>query len=175
MTERATTQQGTASGAGEDAHWFIGELIRVRIRGEETDDRFAFVEHTAARGAETPWHVQPEDDEAWYVIEGELSFWIGDADAQPVTAGPGATMLAPRGVPHAFRVDSESARYVTVHTPAGHERFYRDAGQPAPDLTIPPTADLDMQRLMRTCQRHGVEILGPPPGAAEVAASRAAS
>lgn len=155
-----------ASADTSDAYWFIGELIRIRIAGDETDDRFAFAEHTGARGVETPWHVQPNDDEAWYVVEGQLSFWIGSSDAPPVTAGPGATILAPRGTPHAFRVDSALARYVTVHTPAGHDRFYRDAGHPAPDLVLPPPGPPDMPRLMQACDRHGIEILGPPPGTA---------
>jgi hypothetical protein len=139
----------------------------VRIRGEESGDRISFVEHAAVRGVETPWHVQSEDDEAYYVPEGELVLERRRGRATRYRRAPHAT-LAPRGVPQ-FRIDSDSARYVRVHTPAGHRRFYRER---ASDLTIPPTAEPDMPRLMQACEPHAPRS-SPPPGAAEVAADRA--
>lgn len=73
-------------------------------------------------------------------------------------------MIAPRGIPHSFRVESETARFLGLSTPAGHERFFREAGQPALERMIPVDVEVDHARLEEVCARHQVEILGPPPG-----------
>ena len=147
----------------ERAYWLIGELLVVRAGDEDTDGRMALVEHRAARGADVPWHRQPGDDETFHVLEGELDLWVDDPAAPPRTLRPGDTAVARRGVPHAFRVASAEARYLTVHTPAGHERFYAAAGEPAATATLPAVVPPDMPRLEAACAEHGVELLGPPP------------
>jgi hypothetical protein len=70
----------------------------------------------------------------------------------------------PRGTPHSFRVETQTARFLTVHTPAGHEAFYRAGGDPAPQRTLPPPGTADIPRIRAAGQQHGVEFLGPPPG-----------
>ena len=146
-----------------DGHWLIGELRVVHAAGEATEGRMALVEHRAAEGADVPWHRQPADDEAFHVLDGELEFWLGDRDGAPRVARAGDTVVVPRGLPHAFRVRSASARYLSVHTPAGHERFLRAAGRPAERLELPPSGPPDLPRLESAYAAHGVEILGPPP------------
>ena len=69
----------------------------------------------------------------------------------------------PRGTPHSFRVETQTARFLTIHTPAGHERFYRAGGDPAPQRTLPPPGVADVPRLLAAGQQHGVQFLGPPP------------
>jgi hypothetical protein len=63
-----------------------------------------------------------------------------------------------------LRVESETARWLTVSTPAGHERFYRAAGQPAGERALPPAGEPDMNKVQAAAHEHGVELLGPPPG-----------
>ena len=63
-------------------------------------------------------HVHHSDDEAWYVLAGTLGFRLGE---DTVEAGPGAVVVARRGVPHSFwNARSEPARYVLVMTPRIH-------------------------------------------------------
>ncbi len=71
-------------------------------------------------------------------------------------------MVAPRGVPHAFMVVSETARLLCLHTPGCTEEFYRDASEPvAPDGQAGP---VDFDRIRASGERNGgIEILGPPP------------
>lgn len=148
-----------------EALWFFGERMTVLVDGEETDGRLAVVEHLARHGQASPWHRQLRDQETFYVLEGELSFYAESRDAPAARGGPGTVFVVGQGVPHSFRVESERARFLGLSTPAGHERFFRDAGEPAQGDGLPPQRPVDEERLERACRAHGVEILGPPPGA----------
>jgi quercetin dioxygenase-like cupin family protein len=114
------------------------------------------------KGMATPLHVQPDDDETFYVLEGDLTFYL--EDGPPLAASAGSFVHIPAGTAHAYRVDSETARLLNITTPQ-HERFFRAAGEPAQERTLPPQAPPDMDKVMAAANEHGVEILGPPPGA----------
>lgn len=145
-----------------EALWFFGTLLTVKASAEQTGGRFALVEQVAPRGMATPLHVQPEDDESFYVLEGALTFYL--ADGRPIPAAAGAFIHIPAGARHAFQVDSETARFLDLTTPQ-HERFMRAAGEPAQGRVLPPPGPPDMAKVMAAAQEYGVEILGPPPGA----------
>lgn len=147
---------------GGEAIWYFGGLMTVKAGGEHTGERFSLHEHLAPRGMATPLHVQPREDEAFYVLEGDLTFFL---DGEPLSIPAGGSAFVPRGTPHSFRVESETARYLVLNTPAGHERFFRAVGEPARELTLPPPADAppDMERMAAAAADAGFEILGPPP------------
>jgi hypothetical protein len=119
------------------------------------------IEHLAPRGSGSPLHVHHNEDEWFYVIEGELTFWVG---GQVTIAPAGSFVYGPREVPHTFAVSSEQARFLLVVEPAGFEGFVRALGQPARQLVIPPpaTEPPDVARMAALAARYGVEILGPP-------------
>jgi quercetin dioxygenase-like cupin family protein len=146
-----------------EAFWGFGSLWTIKASAEQTGGRFSFIEETAPQGAATPLHVHPEDDETFYVLEGELTFYF-DAD-QPIAASAGSFVHIPGGAAHAFRVDSEGARYLIITTPQ-HEQFYRAAfGDPAQSRTLPPEGPPDMERINAAAREYKVEALGPPPEA----------
>ncbi len=147
----------------EDGDWFwgAGALLIIKASAEQTGGRFALVERFASRGEGPPLHVHREDDEAFYVLEGELTFYLDDERPLPVSAG--SFVHVPGGVVHAFRVDSETARYLIITT-AQHERFYRAISEPAQTPSLPPEAPLDMEKIEAAAQEYKVEILGPRPG-----------
>jgi quercetin dioxygenase-like cupin family protein len=60
-----------------EALWFLGFLVFVKASSESTDGRVAVIEHLGPRGAGSPLHVHSREDEWFYVIEGELTFWVG--------------------------------------------------------------------------------------------------
>ncbi len=152
-------------GAGEgEAFWFFGGLTTVKASALQPGGRYAITEQLLPRMTATPLHSQPEDDESFYVLEGELTFYLGDGE--PMTASAGAFVQVPAGAAHAYQVDSETACILNVTT-AQHERFFRAASDPAGMRTMPPQAPPDMERVMAAAQEYGVEILGPPPGARE--------
>jgi mannose-6-phosphate isomerase-like protein (cupin superfamily) len=73
---------------------------------------------------DTPLHVHENEDELFYVLEGEHVFQVGDQELQ---AGPGELVFAPRGVPHAQRrVTPRTGRILVLTSPAGFEGFFRE-------------------------------------------------
>ena len=131
----------------------------ILVGGAETGGRLALVTLVLMRGAEPPRHRHHWEDEALYVLDGELAIWLGGAWHRVPT---GAAILLPRGVEHGVAVVSARARVLAVLTPAGFEGFYRDLSGAAPDL----------ERLVATAARYGCEITGPPPGPTTAGAPR---
>jgi mannose-6-phosphate isomerase-like protein (cupin superfamily) len=154
-------------------YWFLDTLVRVHVRGEETDGRYGVVESLAPSGHQPPPHVHHDDDEGFYVLEGEITVYAGEDET---VLGPGDFLNAPRGVPHTFRVTSATpARMLVTSAPARFDAFVREFATPAerdelPVLDGPP----DVERLVATAARHGVEILGPPGMLPAELAARAA-
>lgn len=137
-----------------------GALTLFKATGEGTGDRFALIEDTAPGGEGTPLHRHVEDEESFYVLDGELIFTIGNA---PQVSAPSGTFVhIPGGVVHAFRVASETARYLIFTTPH-HGRFYEAMSVPAASAELPEPSPMDMARIEEACEAYGVEILGPPP------------
>src|SRR4051794_24102251 len=72
-------KQGYMLGSGEgEAHWLLGMLEVVKISGAETNGEYGMIEVTVRKGEGSPWHVHPEEDEWFYVLEGEFTVWVGD-------------------------------------------------------------------------------------------------
>jgi len=92
------------------------EPLSGRTLGVASGD-FVIVGWTAEIGVHriAPLHVHHGDDEAWYVLEGELGFRLGDLE---VAAPAGSAVVAPRGTPHTYwNAGNTEARYLLVMTP----------------------------------------------------------
>jgi quercetin dioxygenase-like cupin family protein len=147
-------------GEGE-ALWFNGALVIVKASSETTAGRVTVIEHLAPEGAGPPVHVHHREDEWFYVIEGELTFWVG---GRIIKAPTGSFVYGPRDIPHTFTVNSPQAHSLVVTEPAGFEKFMRALGEPAAAHTIPP-ASVPLpshDRIMAAAAEFGLEILGPP-------------
>ena len=79
--------------------WYMGNLFDVLAGAEETGGRFALIELLSRKGTEPPRHVHAREDEAFYVLEGAVTYYVGDGVYE---AGPGTFVSMPRGVPHSF-------------------------------------------------------------------------
>ncbi len=155
-----------ALGPGEgEAIWFAGGLVLMKLTAEQTAGEFGVVEATWRQGFATPLHIHREDTVSLYVLEGEITVYLGDGG--PVPAPVGSFVHCPPGVTFAFRVETETVRVLMFHTPQ-HEQFFRAAGDHAPAKTLPPLddprAEMDLERISSAAERFGVEIIGPPPG-----------
>jgi len=75
-----------------------------------------------APGRELEAHVHGDEDDAFYILEGEMTFFFGDEDEEAV-APPGTFVLVPPGVRHGFRNPGRGpVRMLNVHAPAGFDR-----------------------------------------------------
>lgn len=162
MTDQTTGTAPIALQAGEgEALWFLGALVIIKAAGDATAGRVMVTETLAPKGHGSPLHVHRNEDEWFYVIEGELTFWVG---GEVVVAKAGAFVYGPRDIPHTFEVSSDEARFLLVTEPGGFSGFLRTLAEPAGELVIPPPAagPPDMELMVATAARYGIEILGPP-------------
>jgi len=142
--------------------WFLGTLVRLKLTGEQTGGRFAIWEATLPRGAAPPLHTHPQD-ETIYVLDGSVVTWV---EGERRDCAPGAAVFVAGGTPHAFRVDSDTARMLFLSTPAGIDDFVRAVAEPAPWPWLPPPPDgprVPAERLQAVEREHGVIRLGAPP------------
>ena len=153
---------GLKEGEGE-ARWWLGvTLATIKATGKETDGRYALVEVLEPEGAEAPLHVHHNEDEAFWVLEGELTFEVGE---ETIKASPGSFLFGPKDVPHRYTVESGPARMLFLLSPAGFEEFIYASSEPAPERTLPPPpggppSEAEMEQLGALARQYGGEILG---------------
>lgn len=144
-----------------DARWFLGALGTIKAAAETTDGRVAVLEFLWPQGSGSPLHVHRNEDEWFYVIEGELTLWVG---GEVVVAPAGSFVYGPRDIPHTFLVTSAEARFLMVTEPAPFADFVRAMSEPAQTLTLPPASvqPPTPEELTAAAAEYGMEILGPP-------------
>ena len=87
-----------------------------------------------AAGFGPPLHVHGREDEAFYILDGQISVECG---AKRFTAGPGDFTFLPRGIPHTFLVTRGPVRGLQIAAPAGFEEYIAEAGSPAQRPGLP--------------------------------------
>lgn len=158
MTMQATSAQ--FAGSPDTVH-LLGNLVQFKAVGTATGNAYSLVEVTTAPGAGTPPHLQKEDDEAFFVLEGRYEFMH---NGQAVKGVPGTFVFIKRGEPHAFRnAGTSPAKMLIINSPGGlHENFFREAGDPiAEGAGFPAPAAPDMPRLGAAAARYRIEFLPP--------------
>jgi quercetin dioxygenase-like cupin family protein len=147
-------------GEGEDLWFSGGGVLTMKASSAETGGAFMLFEDRVVRGKATPLHLHPNEDEAIYVLDGELLVHV---KGEEYRVGKGGLLFAPRGVAHAFLVTSETAHLLCLQTPGTGETFYRSVSEPAlspDDASRPP----DFARLREAAQQSdSIQLLGPPP------------
>ncbi len=138
---------------GEASTYFLAD-------GERTGGAFALVDETGKRGDSVPLHRHDEDMESFYVLDGEVRLFIGDAPG--VRAGAGSFAHVPGGTVHGFRIESETARYLILTTPQ-HGEFYRAITLPAQPDGSPPAEPIQGAQIKQASQKYKIEFVGPLP------------
>jgi mannose-6-phosphate isomerase-like protein (cupin superfamily) len=147
---------------GQDAFWWQGGLMEIKARAEDSGGALGVLEgRFPYQGYGPPLHVHSREDEVMYVLEGQIRFRVGDHE---FVAAPGTCVWQPRGVPHTFSVESESARALVIFTPGGLERMFEDGGVPAGESAEPPQQELDPVAAVALAKRFGFEVVGPQLG-----------
>lgn len=137
---------------------FLGLPTLIHASAQLTDGAYGLVEHPSMHpGFATPYHLHHREDEAFYIIEGEVAFIL---NGQWKRVGPGAYVYGPREIPHGFKIVGDTpARMLILCAPGGFENFVLELAQPLDDPPAPP----DMQKLIAAAARAGIDILGPLP------------
>jgi quercetin dioxygenase-like cupin family protein len=147
----------------EQSVWYSGWLLTFLATGQETRGLFALQEQVGRKGNVPPPHIHHREDETFYVLEGEMTFSIGD---RKIKATPGTTVFAPRDVVHSFTIDSDEVRILVLNTPAGIEGFFKECSVPALSMTLPPPAEVpysEIEKMMALAPKYGFEFVFPKP------------
>ena len=127
--------------------------LDIKISGKDTDNEVAVFEQTGLTpNGGPPLHIHPEQDEWFYVIEGNYLFQVGK-DKYQIKAGD--TIFLPRKVPHAFVQLSEKGKMIVSYVPAGKmEAFFAVTDK----WTSPPSKE----EIVQVFAEHGMQVVGPP-------------
>jgi quercetin dioxygenase-like cupin family protein len=129
MTSAATTRSDQPIPADQPTVWWQGALMTLKAHRDGTGGALGLVEARFPAGFGPPLHVHHLEDEALYVLGGQLRCHRGD---QELTAGPGQLVLGPREVPHNFKAGPDGARVLVLITPAEFEQMFQEGGVPRP-------------------------------------------
>ena len=112
-------------------------LGSVCLSGTNTGGAYCLLEVSLAPGMGVPRHTHTREDEAYFVLAGELEVTVGD---KTFVLRPGETLLAPRDIPHQLRNSGNvEDHYLLLFSPSGFEEFMMATAVPAPDGAVAPT------------------------------------
>ena len=153
------TLHASLGGEGE-VTWFQPSRMTIKATAEDTGGAYGLIESHVRAGSSPPLHVHHREDEAFYVLEGQVRFHCG---GEEIVAGAGSFVFLPREVPHTFIVEGDQdARMLTLLSPGGGERFFVEAGRPPEGPGLPPPGPLDVAKLNEIAGSFGSEFVGPP-------------
>lgn len=117
--------------------YFDVGLGSVCLSGIDTGGAYCLLEVSLAPGMPVPRHTHTREDEAYFVLAGELAVTVGE---KTFVLRPGDTLLAPRDIPHQLRNSGNTTNhYLLVFSPSGFEEFITATAVPAPDNAVAPT------------------------------------
>jgi mannose-6-phosphate isomerase-like protein (cupin superfamily) len=132
---------------------FTRTVIDIKVSTLDTDGALFIAEITSLHRGGTARHLHHEQDEWFYVVEGEYVIEVGEERYEP---GPGDSVLAPREMAHVWtHVGEETGRLIAALQPAGEiEAFFEDVAK----LGTSP----EREELQRAFSSHSMELAGPP-------------
>lgn len=168
MTQMTGTDTGSqpaprayGRNAGEGRRlWIVGDTMTFMATAAETGGSMTAVEALAAPGGGPPPHIHRNEDEMWFVIDGEFEILAGE---ETLRLGPGGFAFVPRGTLHRFEnVSDTPSRVLIVFTPGGFEDFFFEAGRPAVEgEPAPPVGPEEIERTRDAAPRYGLELRLP--------------
>jgi quercetin dioxygenase-like cupin family protein len=139
----------------------VGDVYRFLATGEVTYGKYAMWEAIVPPGGGPPPHVHSREEEGFYILEGEITFQIGD---QRLVATVGTFANMPVGTPHSFKNEADRpARMLISVAPAGLEEMFFEFGVPLAEgatTASPPTME-EIEKLLAIAHKYGIEIRLP--------------
>ena len=134
----------------------VGDIYRFVTTGHETGGRYTLIEATVPPGGGPPPHIHRREEETFYVLEGQVTFQIGD---QRSVCGPGTFVHVPIDHSHAFKNESDqAAKMLITFSPSGLEAMFFENGKELQDGESPePTSAEEIERLLASAVRFGIE------------------
>lgn len=130
---------------------FLNGMFHLKVSAASTGGGLCVYDTVRSAPGGPPLHLHEAQDEWFWVTEGAFDIKVGEVTHHLL---PGDSILAPRGIPHAFRNTSPEGRILVAFQPAGTmEAFFAEGSKLSP-LTPAAFAELSSQ--------HGMRVVGPP-------------
>ena len=139
----------------------VGDVYRFLATGDDTNGKYSLWEAIVPSGGGPPPHVHSREEEGFYILEGEITFQIGE---ERVVATVGMFANMPVGTPHSFKNESDQpAKMLISVAPAGLEQMFFECGVPVAQgaTTAPPPSKTEIEKLLEIAPRYGIEIRLP--------------
>jgi quercetin dioxygenase-like cupin family protein len=142
MSTHTASPYHLAAGQGQPMSWFAAQF-----QLKASDPQIGLMELEGSPGVEPPLHVHRNEDEYYYLLDGVVTFHVGE---ETYRGQPGSVVFLPRAVPHTFTIQTPTARMLLLNAPGGFERMFELA---------PTTPDEAITAL----RRYDVDVVGPHP------------
>ena len=129
----------------ENSVHYIAHTFSFLCTAQDTGGVFSLTHCYFRKGFTAPPHYHKAEDESFYLLEGEINFYVGE---KKVNARAGQFVVLPRNIPHHFDLVTETAKALMLITPAGFEIYFREFGVPAKTLELPPVPTTDPRKEM---------------------------
>ena len=142
-----------------EARWWFACLAEIKATAEDTGGLLSIIEITEPPNAAAPLHVHHREDESFWILEGDVTFEVGDTR---IAATAGDFAFGPRGIPHRYTVGDAGCRMLFIMTPGGFERLVREMSVPAQTRTLPPASEEepDWEHVAAVARANGCELVG---------------
>jgi quercetin dioxygenase-like cupin family protein len=160
--QMSTAKAYKRSPALANSSWYKGILISQMAGPADNNGAFDVIIAKARRGTEPAPHIHSQEDEFFYVLSGEIRFYV-DGEVFSVTAGE--CMFLPRRKPHAFLVTSEEVHMINFVTPGGFIDAINRMNAPAERMEMPTAADTmtyanaDLTETIKVIEQYGIQFL----------------
>jgi quercetin dioxygenase-like cupin family protein len=147
------------------ATWAMGSLFEQLAKPDETEGLLGVAVVTQPPGIATPLHRHTNEAEAFFLLEGEMTYRAGD---EVFRLEAGSFLWLPLGIPHAFRVTgTRPVKFLGLTAPGGLLALYDEVGVPAAEHRLPGPGDgipleEEIARWNEVGPRYGLEVVGPP-------------
>lgn len=139
----------------------VGDIYTFKAVGEDTGGAYSLFEFFIPPQHGSPPHIHNRENETFYILEGELSFQVGE---RHMTLPAGSFVHAPKGIPHSFHNQGKTpVRTLTMVVPAGLEKFFEEVGYPVTDkdTPVPITPAEQIKKMLEVAPKYGIEMLPP--------------
>jgi quercetin dioxygenase-like cupin family protein len=146
----------------ENSTWYKGILVSQMAGTSDNDGAFDLVVSKMRRGTEPPPHVHSREHEVFYILSGAVIVYVDDKVFRVST---GEFMFLPRGVPHAFLLESDEVHQLALVTPGGFFDAVNRMNSPAERLEVPTDADTityanaDLTQTIELFEQYGLRFL----------------
>jgi mannose-6-phosphate isomerase-like protein (cupin superfamily) len=142
--------------------WYKGILLSRMAGTADNTGAFDVLIDKIRRGTEPPPHIHSREDEFFYILSGEINFYV---DGEVFSATAGECMSLPRRKPHAFLITSEEIHMINFITPGGFSDALHKMSAPAERMEVPADVDIvtyanaDLTDTVKVLERYGVRLL----------------